>query len=352
MLKIDSNNRSFLKTAIMTALLLSNAAGGSTQASNLTITPVYDASITSLSDASAIEATINTAIAEMTSYVTTTAPVAISISFSNTTNGLGSNIAATQDISYSQYLSYLQALPNLTANQVSAYASLPVGPNTGINNANQVLVTAANLATLGDTTDASALVTGNGGVDDSISLNLSSMNITALSQNNPNNYDLQGVALHEIDEALGIGGWGSTLGNSGSALPTDVGVLDLYRYAAPGVRSFTLDPGASPYLSLDGGNTALIAFNTDSTGDLGDWYGTAGLPLAQDAFGTPGTGSLALSAYELTALNLAGYSLTAAGMTADGLSAVPLPASIWAFLVGLGIVRLVSRHRVRGLIHS
>jgi hypothetical protein len=315
-------------------------------AQNLDITPTFDSSITSLSDASTVESTIDTAISNLESDVTTVAPVTVKILFNNVSSGLGQSLTPQADLSYSTYLSDLQANPNKSAIQTSAYATLPAGPNTGINNATQVLLTAANLAAIGDTTDAASLVSGNGGYNSQISLNFSQLN-DSRPDANPNLYDLQSVAAHEIDEVLGIGGNGSTLFQPGStpptSLPSDVGPLDLFRYSAPGTRSFTYDPNTSAYFSIDSGSTNLVYFNQQNGADgadFGDWGNPQGTgsgntpPQVQDAFGTPG-GMADLGRNELTALNVIGYDLTVA--------AVPEP-STWAMML-TGLIGVLGLHR-------
>jgi hypothetical protein len=322
--------------------------------SNLTITPTFDSSITSLSDASTVEATINAAIANLESDVTTVSPVSVGILFNNVATGLGSSLTPTDDLSYSTYLTDLQANPNKSAIQTSAYATLPAGPSTGINNATQVLLTAANLAAIGQTAAAASLISGNGGYNSQISFNFGLLN-DSRPDTNSSNYDLQSVATHEIDEVLGIGGNGSTLyqpgGKPPASLPTDVGPLDFFRYSAPGTRSFTYDPTAAAYFSVNGGKTALVYFNQQNGAngaDFGDWGNPLGTqsgntpPQVQDAFGTPG-GEANLGASELTALNVEGYNLTAQGLAVE--SPVPLPASSWLMLSGLLGLLGVSRRR-------
>jgi hypothetical protein len=68
---------------------------------------------------------------------------------------------------------------------------------------------------------------------------------------------------------LGIGGQGSTLNRSSS----DISPLDLYRYSAPGVRSYSTSASVSSYFSVDGDSTNLVHFNQSSNGDFGDWDG-------------------------------------------------------------------------------
>jgi len=311
-------------------------------ASNLEISATFNSSITRLSNAAAIEAGINAAIANITNDVTTNTPVKVSIDFKNMTTGLGQSVSPQSDIDYSTYLADLQAVSNKTANQITAFATLPKGPYTGISNTTLVALTAANLATLGDTTDAQNLVSGNGGFNSVISLNTSIMNVSS-TNTNPDNYALQSVTAHEIDEVLGIGGSGSELYQPGQ-IPTDISGLDLFRYSATGVRSFTTKSTATAYFSIDSGKTNLVNFNQDSSGDFGDWGNHAGKPQVQDAFGTPGVAPLTLGSNELTALSVVGYSLTPAGLIADGLTAVPLPAAIWFMLSGLlGILGLNRR---------
>lgn len=143
--------------------------------------------------------------------------------------------------------------------------------------------------------------------------------------NNGSNYGLQAVANHEIDEALGIGGAGSQIGSTFT--PSGAGDTDLYRYSAAGVRSFTTDPNATAYFSIDGGVTNLTNFNQAGGGsDYGDWKG-GGTPQVQDAFGTPGANP-ALGVNELTALNVIGYQLNA--------QATPEPAT-FTLLGGIGL---------------
>ena len=129
-------------------------------------------------------------------------------------------------------------------------------------------------------------------------------------------YGLEAVAMHEIDESLGIGGSGSNLTGTGS-LTGAIGDLDLFRYSAPGVRNYSNTQTTSPfaYFSIDGGNTVLSYFNQTSGADFGDWLSNP-IPngfgvQVQDAFGEPGTNP-ALGVNELTAFNAIGYQLITA----------------------------------------
>ena len=170
---------------------------------------------------------------------------------------------------------------------------------------------------------------------------------------NPNtgsNYALEPAILHELDEVLGIGGQGSQISNTNAIYQTNgsgpnpaeqVGPMDLYRYSAPGVRSFSLLNTTSPYayFSIDGGNTVLSYFNQSELLDYGDWLSDpipAGYgPQVQDAVGTPGTDPT-LGVNELTALNVIGYTL-----------AVPEPTTMGIALCGIVPVLLRRKRPAR-----
>jgi len=151
---------------------------------------------------------------------------------------------------------------------VAALTSLgpaPTGPSSGkpVNGSTQVDIPSAEGTNLGFNTPGTIAAPG-GAYDTEISLN------TSLTYppgpNNGSNYGLEAVANLEMDESLGIGGTGSTLTGA-------VGDLDLFRYSAPGVRSYSNTQTTSPYsyFSIDGGNTVLSYFNQTSGADFADW---------------------------------------------------------------------------------
>ena len=91
--------------------------------------------------------------------------------------------------------------------------------------------------------------------DSTISLNTSITNYTGKAFD-PSEYDLLSVVEHETDAALGPGSNLDTGSTTGAIRPED-----LFRYSAPGVRSYTISNSASSYFSVDGGVTDLIGFN-------------------------------------------------------------------------------------------
>jgi hypothetical protein len=136
-----------------------------------------------------------------------------------------------------------------------------------------------------------------GSSDSTISLNISIINIDRVIIN-PSKFDLMAVVSHEIDEALGT--------ISGLTRP-NASPVDLFRYTAGGLRSFTTS-GDDAWFSINGGLTDLVRYNQNASGDFGDWWSTgAHTPRVQDAFGTAGaTPNLGV---ELTVLDVIGWDL-------------------------------------------
>jgi PEP-CTERM motif len=234
-------------------------------------------------------------------------------------------------------------LASLGAAPISNSSGNPVNGNTS------VVITSAEGRNLGFNTPGIILPNSNIGLatcctgtyDSEIGLNTS---ITSPPNGLSGNYGLQAVANHEIDEALGIGGTGSTLG--GSSLDGPVGDLDLYRYSAPGVRSYSNVQTTSPlsYFSINGGATVLSYFNQTQGADYGDWLSnpipSGYSPQVQDAFGEPGTNP-ALGPNEITAFNAIGYDVIA--HTAP----VPEPTSMVLFGSVVLLAGIVGRRRLK-----
>ena len=182
----------------------------------LLIAPTFDSSITNDANASAITNGINSAIQALEQLIAD--PVCVKILFMETSSGLGASLTPLTNIAYAQYRMdfsskyshYFRSNPVNQANFGLALSNMPAGPNTGINSNTQVWTTAAHLASIGETNLAAMLINGNGGLDSTISLNMSILNLSRPGQN-PGNYDLQDTVLHEVDEVLAIGGNGSLL---------------------------------------------------------------------------------------------------------------------------------------------
>ncbi|HWE02061.1 MAG TPA: NF038122 family metalloprotease [Tepidisphaeraceae bacterium] len=326
--------------SLASAVCLAGALGISTPArANLIITPTFDTSIINDSNATTIEAGINAAIGRLESFVLNN--VSVTITFQETSSGLGGSSTAYYTVPYTTYLSELGTKQTLSANDTTAIASLSPGPNNPVNGDPNIREQTALARTLG--------YANYSGSDGTISLNTSIMNLSRTGTQNPSYYDLQAVAGHEIDEVLGIGGPGSALqltgAYSGQASPSGaVGVLDLYRYSAANTRSFTMDPSKTAYFSINGGVTPLVYFNQNGANgaDFADWGNggtgtgdTSGNSPAQlqDAYGGPGA-QVNLGTNEITALDIIGYNV------------VPEPASCGLFLMMTATALITRRRRI------
>jgi hypothetical protein len=281
-------------------------------AAGLTINATFDSSITSLPGAAGIEGAINAAITSIESSITSPNNITVSIDFQNMSSGLGQSVTGEYFVPYFDYYNAFKAVAT-SPDQLTALASLGPAPTSTasgnpVNGNTLMVITSAEGRNLGFNTPG---FVGPGGTFDSV-IGLNTSITSPPNTQNGTFYGLQAVANHEIDEALGIGGTGSTLGGSSTA---PVGDLDIFRYSAPGVRSYSTVQTTSPfsYFSIDGGKTVLSYFNQTAGADYGDWLSNpipSGFsPQVQDAFGQPGTNP-ALGVNELTAFNAIGYQVT------------------------------------------
>ena len=339
----------------------------------LTITPSYDASITSDPKASSIEAVINAAI---TVYATT---------FSNAVNVLiyfqeGGELGDSNTVSYyDPYTSFYNglvakdanaaaiaglnanggdALTNGGVNPVGGKADIAVksanGRAVGLANAPDCVVTSTGAGSSGGNVPNACTLGTSHAVDAIISLNVAATTV------NSGTYDLLGATEHEIDEVLGLGsavancdatvsGSGCTKGSSYATLAYSYATPeDLFRYNASGQRSLGTTCSTTPYntpattpaayFAYGSGTGNIAQFNNDCNGgDFGDWQSsplpTGTNPQVQDAFATSGT-TPRLGTSEIDALTALGYTL------------VPEPAGL--AVLGLGCAVLAGLRRRRG----
>lgn len=303
-------------------------------ASTLFIVPTFDSSITSDPNASAIEATINSAIATYAADFSN--PITVDITFEEMSSGLGSNSTFFETIPYATYCNALVAHAT-TANDASAVASLLVGgvcpTNNPVTGSSMINVKTPNLRALG-------LLGPPSSADGTVMVNTSLTNPG--SPGSALSYSLISVVEHEMDELLGLG---SALPNTNAGSFATVGAApsnspfpeDLFRYTAGpgGTRTFSAGSPCSglgnAFFSINGGTTDLAQFNNACNGgDFGDWA-VVGSPKVQDWQATPGANpSLGV---ELVALDVVGYDLVDA----------PEPGTF--FLVGSALLSVVFLRR-------
>lgn len=297
---------------------------------------VYDPSVAfSVADQAVIQSALNFYSSDMTSNFTVT------VAFGEQAGGGGASQWFTETSTYNAYYNALVANSSGDATDTSAIASLDFGVHTNnpVTGSGNMVTTSTLASVLGIGSQVSDVFASCGGVTANACITLSS---AALNTGGSPLAGLFGIAQHEFDEVLGTA---SNLPNGGGTVPADPFAADLYRYAAPGVRSFALNTSGSvpctgsptAYLSVDGGVTNLNNYNNcNNGGDYGDWIGTDGLQV-QDAFG-PDTqaASLNLASPEVTLLDGVGYNFGAS-------SPVPEPSTFVIVLAGLIAVPLLRR---------
>ena len=291
---------------------LATVLGSSSAFANIVINPIWDSTITNDANAAQIEATINQAIGYYSAHFTDN--ISVTLNFAEG-GGLGSSSQSFLGYSYSSVRSALVSHAT-TGTDSTALAHLPIQTNEPVTgNASVVYMSRANARVLG-------LFSGTG-TDCSITLNTSICNLVHGTNTNSGNYDLYGVACHEIDEALG------TVSFAGSSAPS---IADLYRYDGNGNRSWDTSTSHRAYFSVDG-TTNIVEYNqlSRTTGDWGDWVHHSGGAQVQDWSASPGV-TVNMGTSENTLLDAVGYSYV-----------VPEPASF--AVLGIGIVALVRRRR-------
>ena len=254
-----------------------------TTTSGLVINPTFDSSILNDPNSAAIQAAINRAIAILQSLFSDPITVSIRFRYSSTkpdghpipSGTLSLSDFVVYSISWDTYINALRADAK-TANDTTANASLP--PNSLSTN---ISVSGANGRAIGQDTPPAMFADGTvgdaGPYDGIVSLN-STVPFQFTRPPSVGNYDAQRSIEHEMDEVLGLG---SRLPGGGDLQPQD-----LFSWSAPGTRNLT--SSGSRYFSINSGNTNIVGFNQDTSGDLGDWLsGTCpqANPYVQNAFG-------------------------------------------------------------------
>lgn len=285
------------------------------------INPTFDSTFTGYTYAADDEAVINAAISYIESIIAN--PITVNITFSNETNGLGNSGPQENFISYQKYYNDLKIHQVLSTDDATAIATLPNTVTSPISGITNVYVALPVLRALGETNLGNNYGSSDGGV--AINLGLCTTNLATQS----GKYSLEWVAIHEIDEILGVGDTGSSLiygTNSGL-----IGSLDLFRFGAANTRSFTTNTSATAYFSINNGTNNLAGFYQQP--DYGDWS------MANDIQSAliPKNQNASYSKADLTALDVIGYTLLA----------VPEPLPYLLFGLGTLALLMASKKRIK-----
>jgi hypothetical protein len=302
-----------MKTIAKYLVSMSLLAAAAMPAHALVINPVFDSGYNAEQ-----KATVASAISFLESQVTDN--VTFAINFNTSATGLGASSQALYGTTYSNVVAALNA-DRTSANDYLAMSHVAAGSADAATGKSLVLFTYAQCFALGF--NCGAQMAGD------IYINLGLVDSNRADGIESDKYDMFAVALHEMDEFLGVGGPASTVGTGYPYL----GVEDLFRYTSAGVRSYTTT-GDDAYFSIDGGTTMLARFNQNAWGDYADWWSTGPhTPSAQDAFGTPGVISN-FNPAERVALDVVGWDLAPAQVPEPSTSMLVLPV-----LLGLGLRR-------------
>ena len=283
-------------------------SAATTTTSGLVINPTFDSSILQNPNSAAIQSAINRAIAIYQSLFND--PITVFILFRYSDTKPNGNPFPSGDLSVSDFVVYsipwdtcINALraDAKTVNDTTANASLPSNALS-----TNISVSGANGRAIGQDTPPAMFPNGTvgdaGPYDGIVSLN-SNIPFQFTRPPSAGNYDAQRSIEHEIDEILGLG---SRLPDGGDLQPQD-----LFSWSAPGTRNLT--SSGSRYFSINSGNTNIVGFNQDPSGDLGDWLSAScpqANPYVQNAFGCSGQVSdVTATSPEGISLDVIGYDL-------------------------------------------
>lgn len=281
--------------------------------SGLEINLIWDSSVRSSANWSAIETAIISAAQIYTQAFSNHVVVNIAVGFGEIDGSTLSSNALGESESYGYITNYStvetamsSADHSLVSNGLMSSNALTAdSPPTGAN----FFVTSAEAKALGLVSGSSTAIDGYIGIANSSLIYFSGGTIGKAQ------YDAVGIAAHEISEVMGrISMDGGTLSQYKDVYTP----LDLFRYEASGVRDLTATTGYFSATDGSGGSTNQNTYNNPQNGgDSGDWASTGAANAvvndAYDAFGTPGVITHVSSTDLLEDASL-GYTLNSTGL--------------------------------------
>jgi hypothetical protein len=320
------------------------------QAHALLIEPTFDSTLTSQSDAAAVEAAIDTAANTIDGLYSN--PGTVQVLFAYNSAVLGQSQDGESFLTMSQYSSVLTA--DSTAHPGNTILSTAVANLSKGNGAtaNYVLGTTAflrvGLGLTGPGTtpyyNASGGTGGTGVFDGIVTIG----NVSTSPGGTGQNSQAVSVLEHELNEVLGGGGTGSTIGENLSAYETGfvVGPTDLYRYhstsstcaGVTSTASYSTSTGEVACYSINGGTSSLVRMNQAGGGsDYGDYANTSpNVPYIQDAFYPGTTNDYSTASPEFVMMESIGYD-----------SNLPEPSSLMLMTGAVGGLGWFRRRRAR-----
>ena len=224
---------------------------------------------------------------------------------------LGESETALTSVSYSQLESTLANNANAIGDTAAAASLSATSPVSGA----AYYIATAEAEALG-ISGATANVNGYAGFSSTESFAYNDANGTGVASNQ---YDFFGTVAHEFSEIMGR----QMFDGAGGRFYEP---LDLFHYSAAGVRDFS--GTTAGYFSVNGGTTDLDNFNTNPSGEFGDWAGSAG----NDSYlAFSGGGAEPVTAADFSLMNVLGWQpavLTTSPLTVISVVETPRAATL------------------------
>lgn len=320
----------------------------------LTIDVTYDASVPT-----AMQTAFNKVVSAFDTAITTNVTTYIYVSDGkvNTTSIPSGDVALTADTTYAMsggYSGLRSALESqYTATGFSAYlpASNPLPVSSFVVPAAEARALASTGSAFGSTVFYTGASGSNPGYDAYIGFS-SALTFSYAGKAPSGSYDFTSVAEHELAHVLGRV---STLDGSGVTSSFQAEPLDLFRYSAKGVASFSLTPSTPAYFSANNGASSLGTFADASHngGDPSEWQSPINNTSLDAENGLLSTGTnYGLSPSDEEALQALGWGISANNgsglfVAADAPLGVTTPEPASLALMGAGLPVLLRLRRRR-----